>query len=50
MVDEAHATGLYDDGGGVVQREGLSDRVDVQLGTLSKALASQGGYVAGEQA
>jgi 8-amino-7-oxononanoate synthase len=50
MVDEAHATGLYDDGGGVVQREGLSDRVDVQMGTLSKALASQGGYVAGEQA
>ncbi|MBV0903096.1 aminotransferase class I/II-fold pyridoxal phosphate-dependent enzyme [Haloarcula salina] len=51
MVDEAHATGLFgDDGGGVVQREGLSDRVDVQLGTLSKALASQGGYVAGDEA
>ncbi|NHN41186.1 8-amino-7-oxononanoate synthase [Halorubellus sp. JP-L1] len=50
MVDEAHATGLYDDGGGIVQREGLSDRVDVQLGTLSKALASQGGYVAGSDA
>ncbi|WP_136715270.1 aminotransferase class I/II-fold pyridoxal phosphate-dependent enzyme [Halorientalis salina] len=47
MVDEAHATGLYDDGGGIVQREGLSDRVHVQMGTLSKALASQGGYVAG---
>ncbi|WP_459193937.1 aminotransferase class I/II-fold pyridoxal phosphate-dependent enzyme [Halosimplex sp. J119] len=50
MVDEAHATGLFGDGGGVVQREGLSDRVDVQLGTLSKALASQGGYVAGDEA
>ncbi|MFD1588669.1 aminotransferase class I/II-fold pyridoxal phosphate-dependent enzyme [Halorientalis brevis] len=49
MVDEAHATGLYTAGGGVVQREGLSDRVHVQLGTLSKALASQGGYVAGSQ-
>lgn len=47
MVDEAHATGLYEDGGGVVQREGLSDRVDIQTGTLSTALASQGGYVAG---
>ena len=47
MVDEAHATGVYDDGGGIVQREGLADRVDVQLGALSKALASQGGYVAG---
>ena len=51
LVDEAHATGLFGEGGGgVVQREGLSDRVDVQLGTLSKALASQGGYVAGDEA
>ncbi|ELY55330.1 8-amino-7-oxononanoate synthase [Natronococcus amylolyticus DSM 10524] len=50
MVDEAHATGLYADGGGIVQAEGLEDRVHVQLGTLSKALASQGGYVAGSDA
>ncbi|THE65932.1 8-amino-7-oxononanoate synthase [Salinadaptatus halalkaliphilus] len=50
MVDEAHATGLYADGGGVVQAEGLADRIDVQLGTLSKALASQGGYIAGNEA
>ena len=49
MVDEAHATGLYADGGGIVQREGLGDRVQVQMGTLSKALASQGGYVAGSE-
>ncbi|WP_226479328.1 aminotransferase class I/II-fold pyridoxal phosphate-dependent enzyme [Natrinema amylolyticum] len=47
MADEAHATGLYADGGGVVQAEGLEDRIHVQMGTLSKALASQGGYVAG---
>jgi 8-amino-7-oxononanoate synthase len=50
MVDEAHATGVYDDGGGIVQRDGLEGCVDVQLGTLSKALASQGGYVAGSEA
>ncbi|WP_128477538.1 aminotransferase class I/II-fold pyridoxal phosphate-dependent enzyme [Halorussus pelagicus] len=49
MVDEAHATGLHENGGGIVQREGLSDRVDIQMGTLSKALASQGGYVAGDE-
>ncbi len=50
LVDEAHATGLYADGGGVVQAEGLGDRVQIQLGTLSTALASQGGYVAGSDA
>jgi 8-amino-7-oxononanoate synthase len=49
MVDEAHATGLYADGGGIVGRDGLTGRVTVQLGTCSKALASQGGYVAGSQ-
>jgi 8-amino-7-oxononanoate synthase len=49
MIDEAHATGVIgESGGGVVQRAGVSDRVDIQLGTLSKALASQGGYIAGD--
>lgn len=48
VVDGAHACGLYEGGGGIVQREGLSDRIDVQIGALSKALAAQGGYVAGD--
>lgn len=47
MVDEAHATGVYE--GGIVGARGLSERVDVQLGTLSKALGAQGGFIAGEE-
>jgi len=50
MVDEAHATGVFgESGGGVVEERGLDDRVDIQMGTLSKALASQGGYIAGDE-
>lgn len=49
MVDDAHATGvLGPNGGGTSDYFGLKGEVDVQMGTLSKALASEGGYVAGK--
>ena len=50
LVDEAHAAGCVGpEGRGVVGREGLEGRVDVQMGTFSKALGCQGGYVAGSR-
>lgn len=51
LVDEAHATGvLGNTGAGVVEQFGCTGRSLVQVGTLSKALASLGGYVAGSAA
>jgi glycine C-acetyltransferase/8-amino-7-oxononanoate synthase len=48
MVDEAHATGAVGPGGrGSVAAAGLSDEVDVIVGTLGKALGSYGAYVCG---
>jgi glycine C-acetyltransferase/8-amino-7-oxononanoate synthase len=48
MVDEAHATGCAGPGGrGAVAAAGLSDQVDVVMGTLGKALGSYGAYVCG---
>jgi 8-amino-7-oxononanoate synthase len=48
LVDEAHATGLYGSGGaGLIAEMGLSTRVEIVMGTLSKALGSIGGYIAG---
>jgi 8-amino-7-oxononanoate synthase len=47
MVDEAHATGIYGkNGSGMVEEEALSSRVDIIMGTFSKALGSFGAYVA----
>jgi 8-amino-7-oxononanoate synthase len=50
MVDEAHATGvLGPKGAGLADELGLTPRVEVHMGTFSKALGSLGGYVAGDQ-
>jgi len=50
MVDDAHATGvLGPNGGGTSDYFRLKGDVDIQMGTLSKALASEGGYVAGKR-
>lgn len=51
MVDDAHATGVLGERGkGTVEHFGLEGRGIIQMGTLSKALASQGGYIAGPSA
>jgi glycine C-acetyltransferase len=51
MVDDAHASGVFGaNGRGTIDHFGMHGRVDIQVGTLSKAIGSLGGYVAGTRA
>jgi glycine C-acetyltransferase len=51
MVDDAHASGVFGrNGRGTIDHFGLHGRVDIQVGTLSKAIGVLGGYVAGNRA
>ncbi len=50
MIDEAHSAFVYGvNGRGVVEDQGLEDEVDIHLGTFSKSLGGQGGYIAGSR-
>lgn len=48
-VDDAHGSGVMGKGAGTVKHFGLQDKIDFQMGTLSKAVGVVGGYVAGTQ-
>src|SRR6187399_156981 len=51
MVDDAHASGVFGaNGRGTIDHFGMHGRVDIQVGTLSKAIGALGGYVAGTSA
>jgi len=51
MVDEAHATGVFgSEGRGLANEPKVQGRIEVQMGTMSKALGTHGGFIAGSDA
>jgi 8-amino-7-oxononanoate synthase len=50
LVDEAHATGLFGERrSGLIEQLGLSGRVEIQMGTLGKAVGAAGGFICGSR-
>lgn len=50
MVDEAHATGLYGaNRRGLAEELGIAGQIEIQMGTLGKALGASGGYICGSR-
>ncbi len=50
LIDEAHSTFIYGENGrGVAEHFGYDDEIDIHVGTFSKSLGGQGGFVAGSQ-
>ena len=50
MVDEAHATGLYGQKRrGLAEESGVQEQIEIQMGTLGKALGAAGGYICGSR-
>jgi 8-amino-7-oxononanoate synthase len=51
MIDEAHATGILGKNGrGLAEELGVSNQIEIQMGTLGKALGASGGYICGSRA
>jgi 8-amino-7-oxononanoate synthase len=46
ILDEAHAVGVFGNGGGIAKVLGLSEKIDIILGTFSKSFGSYGGFAA----